>query len=53
MKSIVMKIDGIIVAVLVEHDTLKGRDFDELANALLLTVANQTGKPVAKEVHEG
>ena len=50
MKTVSMKIDGIIVAVLVEHELLQGKDFDELCTALLLTIANQTGKAVSKEV---
>lgn len=53
MKVVTMKIDGITVAVLVEQETLQGKDFDELCTALLLTIANQTGKPVSKEVSEG
>jgi predicted metal-binding membrane protein len=44
-----MRIQGITVAVLVEQETLKGRDFDELCTALLLTIANQTGEQVTKE----
>lgn len=50
LRNVVMKIDGITVAVLVEHDCLQGKDFDELCTALLLTIANQTGKAVSKEV---
>lgn len=53
MKTVAMKIDGITVAVLVEHETLQGKDFDELCTALLLTIANQTGKPVSKEESVG
>ena len=50
MRVITMRIHGITVAVLVEHEQLKGRDFDELCTALLLTIANQTGEQVTKEV---
>lgn len=50
MKTVAMKIDGITVAVLVEHELLQGKDFDDLCTALLLTIANQTGKQVSKEV---
>lgn len=53
MKEVAMKIDGITIAVMVEHELLQGKDFDELCTALLLTIANQTGKPVSKEVSEG
>lgn len=53
MRVVTMKIDGITVAVMVEHQTLQGKDFDELCTALLLTIANQTGKVVSKEVQEG
>jgi len=50
MRIVTMKIEGITVAVLVEQHTLHGDPFDELCTALLLTIANQTGKPVSKEV---
>lgn len=53
MREVAMKIDGTLVAVLVEHELLKGKDFDELCTALLITIANQTGKPVSKEVCGG
>ena len=53
MKEVTMKIDGRTVAVLVEHELLRGKDFDLLCTALVLTIANQTGKPVSKEVSEG
>ena len=44
-----MRIQGITVAVLFEHEKLKGQAFDELCTALLLTIANQTGEQVTKE----
>ena len=50
MRVVTMRINGITVAVLIEHEKLKGRDFDELCTALLLTIANQTGEQVTKEV---
>ena len=50
MRVVTMRMQGITVAVLVEQETLKGRDFDELCTALLLTIANQTGEQVTKEV---
>ena len=49
MRVVTMKIEGITLAVLVEHDTLQGKDFDDLCTALLLTIANQTGRPVTRE----
>jgi hypothetical protein len=49
MKNIVMKIDGVIVAVLVQPPSLSNDAFDEIATALLLTLANQTGKQIIKE----
>ena len=49
MRVVTMKIEGITLAVLVEHATLQGKDFDDLCTALLLTIANQTGKPVTRE----
>lgn len=50
MRVVTMRLQGITVAVLVEQETLQGRDFDELCTALLLTIANQTGEQVTKEV---
>jgi hypothetical protein len=50
MRIVTMKIEGMTVAMLVEQYTLQGKDFDDLCTALLLTIANQTGKPVSKEV---
>lgn len=50
MRVVTMRMQGITVAVLVEQETLQGRDFDELCTALLLTIANQTGEQVTKEV---
>jgi hypothetical protein len=49
MKVVTMRIQGITVAVLVEQETLKGKEFDDLCTALLLTIANQTGEQVSKE----
>ncbi len=50
MRVVTMRIHGITVAVLVEQETLKGQAFDELCTALLLTIANQTGEQVTREV---
>lgn len=52
MKVVTMRINGITVAVLVELPSLQGKAFDELCTALLLTIANQTGEQVTKEVAE-
>jgi len=52
MRVVTMRINGTTVAMLVEQLTLYGDDFDELCTALLLTIANQTGEQVTKEVAE-
>jgi len=52
MKVVTMRIQSRAVAVLIEQETLKGQAFDELCTALLLTIANQTGEQVTKEVAE-
>lgn len=51
-RVVTMRINGITVAVLVELPSLQGKAFDELCTALLLTIANQTGEQVTKEVAE-
>jgi hypothetical protein len=51
MKTVIIKTeDGRVVAMLVQQPAVQTeQDFDELATALLLTLANNTGLQLVKE----
>jgi hypothetical protein len=51
MKTVIIKTeDGRVVAMLVQQPSVQTeQDFDELATALLLTLANNTGLQLVKE----
>ena len=50
MKTVIIKTTGgKVVAMLVQQPELNDTDFDELATALLLTLANNTGLQLVKE----
>ena len=49
MKTVIMRDNEHTVAILHQPEGMTDKDFEELATALLLTIANLTGRPIARE----
>lgn len=49
MKVIHIRDNDRTIATLHQPEGMSDKDFDELATALLLTLANMTGRPLARE----
>jgi hypothetical protein len=49
MKTVIIRDNDHTIATLHQPEGMTDKDFDELGTALLLTLANQTGRPMARE----
>lgn len=49
MKTLIIRDNDTTIATLHQPEGVTDKDFDELGTALLLTIANMTGRPMAKE----
>lgn len=49
MKTLVIRDNDTTIATLHQPEGMSDQDFDELGTALLLTLANLTGRPMARE----
>ncbi len=49
MKTLIIRDNEHTVATLHQPEGMTDKDFDELGTALLLTLANMTGRPLARE----
>lgn len=49
MKTVIIRDNDTTIATLHQPTGMSDKDFDEVAVALLLTLANMTGRPLARE----
>lgn len=49
MKTLIIRDNEHTIATLHQPEGMSDKDFDELGTALLLTIANMTGRPLARE----
>jgi hypothetical protein len=49
MKTVIIRDNDHTIATLHQPVGMSDKDFDEFATAVLLTLANQTGRPMARE----
>jgi hypothetical protein len=49
MKTVIMRDNTHTVATLHQPREVSDKEFEELVTALLLTIANMTGRPIARE----
>jgi hypothetical protein len=49
MKTLIIRDDNVTIATLHQPVGMSDKDFEEVSTALLLTLANMVGRPLARE----